>query len=153
MPAESVPNISHTQAPATALQDLAEAHILLHLCEHPTAEMEFGAVAACAVMVYGVEAWEDAEREVRMRLAWGEVEDRSDGINAGGDTIAEEDVRQELHRGQEELPAVQAREFMVRAIDSIRAWDGEVARRIVGALGAVSQLMSQRSEGWTCLIS
>ena len=132
--------------PLQALRDLAKAHILLHLCAHLTAEMEFGAIAACAIMLYGIEAWKVAERAVRMEM----IDDEERGESLESDDAGQ----QGPNEGGEEQAAVEARELVLRAINAIHAWDREYARRIVFALEGVFRPVDQRrGEGWGCLIS
>lgn len=136
--------------PQQALHHLARAHILLHLCAHLTAEMEFGAVAACAIMLYGIQPWQAAERTVRLELIDAEEAAESSGAEGcDGQVLGEARIG-----GTEEQAAIEARELVLRAVNAIHTWDAEYARRIVFALEGVFQPVDQGwRRDWQCRIS
>lgn len=66
-----VPNKLVTKSstpPPRALILLARAHILLHTRADIKTETEFGAIAACGVMIYGLIMWQLAQHNARLML-------------------------------------------------------------------------------------
>ena len=130
-------HIAPPPPPPSALPILAKAQIILHSRTDLATEAEFGAVAACGIMLYGVFAWRQAERRTRLHLIDEEegriAEDSWVDLGLGG---CRSEVSQREHEGGVEANGadhgsegdVQA--LVEKAVGEIRAWDREMGVRV-----------------------
>ncbi|KAM0723774.1 hypothetical protein Q7P37_000764 [Cladosporium fusiforme] len=131
--------------PPTALPLLAKAHILLHSQADLTTETEFGSIAACGIMVYGIIQWRWAEHRVRLEmLDEAEREERFDEEDGDGVSCRASIAQRAVgigKRGAKSGRADSSKEvisrLVQRAVGDVKEWDREVGLRLEFALREV----------------
>lgn len=132
--------------PSTSLPLLAKAHILLCTQADLNTETEFGAIAACGIMLYGIIRWRQAEYRERLRLL-NQEEEREEWEKGEGEEgrwrveMVDRELRAEEREGNEVAGGKEVEEEVARLVDlavgEIRDWDREVGRRLEFALREV----------------
>lgn len=131
--------------PPRALTLLARADVLLRTRADINMEIEFGTIAACGVMVYGVIMWKLAQHNARLMLVdeeeglilvdytcgRGEIGEREiecrDVEGAGPDGKTGKEVEEEV------------RMLVAKAVAKIKKWDSEIGRRVAFVVLEVTQ--------------
>jgi hypothetical protein len=135
--------------PPRALPLLARAHILLHTRVDMCTSTEYGAIAACGIMIYGVPVWQLAQKNARSMLIDEEegmvLVDYDDDFEDGRGGIREKDVAfvdedSEDVGSAERVAAEEVRILVGKATSEIRKWDAEIGKRVGSVLRGLQVL-------------
>lgn len=136
-----------TTPPPCALPLLARAYILLHTSGDICSETEYGAIATCAVMVYGVTVWKLAQKNARstlideeegMVLVDFEV-GRGEILNLEVKCDDEDEDDDEEFEDTEQNVADEVKTLVAKAVAEIKNWDSEVGKRVGFAFSVLKE--------------